>query len=297
LEKDDVTSILKWAGGKRRIVRFLSRFTPEIIDRYYEPFLGSGALFLHLAQRKPRFKAVLSDSNNDLINVYKCVRDNVRDFIDILEIHQSNYYKNPKDYYYYIRDVYSPRNNLEIGARLLFLNKTCYNGLYRVNRSGSFNVPHGTYARPTICNRKKLEAFSEILQRADAEIICDYYHNVTAKCQDGDFIYLDPPYFPLNKTSYFRDYTKDDFGFVEQTALAGEFRRLSSIGCTALLSNSNSDFVTNLYKEFNIMTISTIRPINCNASNRLRHSELLISNKRLLFAKTAPAFAEKISTI
>jgi DNA adenine methylase len=290
-----ISSILKWAGGKRRIAHFLSRFSPKIIDRYFEPFLGSGALFLYLAQTKPRFKAILSDSNNDLINVYKCVRDNVYDLIDILKLHESDYYESPKEYYYYIRDAYSPANNLENAARLIFLNKTCYNGLYRVNKSGLFNVPHGTYFNPIICNQKRLEAFSEILQRADAEIICDYYDNITLRCSHGDFVYLDPPYFPLSKTCYFKDYTKDKFGYVEQITLAKEFRRLSNIGCTVLLSNSNSAFITNLYKCFNILTVSTTRQINCNSSNRLRHKELLITNKRLLTAKTVPDYAEKVS--
>ena len=295
LLENRISSILKWAGGKRRIAHFLSRFCPEVIDLYFEPFLGSGALFLYLAQTKPRFKAILSDSNNDLINVYKCVRDNVRNLIDILEIHQSSYYKRPEEYYYYVRDTFSPANDLENAARLIFLNKTCYNGLYRVNKSGSFNVPHGTYARPVICNPKKLEAFSDILQRTDAEIICDYYQNVTLRCHTGDFVYLDPPYLPLSKTCYFKDYTKDEFGYPEQVMLAKEFRRLSNMRSTVLLSNSNSEFITDLYKDFNIMTISTSRPINCNASNRLRHHELLITNKRLLVTKAVTNHAETMS--
>jgi DNA adenine methylase len=286
LRTNTTSSILKWAGGKRRIAHFLSKFCPQVIDRYFEPFLGGGSLFLYLAQTKPRFKAILSDSNSDLINVYKCVRDDVRNLIDILQIHQSNYYKEPEEYYYYIRDIYHSTNDLENAARLLFLNKTCYNGLHRVNKSGSFNVPHGTYTNPIICNSKKLEAFSEILQRADAEIICEYYHNITLRCQHSDFVYLDPPYFPLSKTCYFKDYTKDDFGCSQQIMLAKEFGRLSNIGCTVLLSNSNSTLITNLYKGFNIMTISTTRQINCNASNRQRHQELLITNKRLLVSKT-----------
>src|SRR5918995_67432 len=209
LLENRISSILKWAGGKRRIAHFLSRFSPEVIDLYFEPFLGSGALFLYLAQTKPRFKAILSDSNNDLINVYKCVRDNVRNLIDILEIHQSSYYKRPEEYYYYVRDTFSPANDLENAASLIFLNKTCY----------------------------------------------------------------------------IKDYTKDEFGYPEQVMLAKEFRRLSNMRSTVLLSNSNSEFITDLYKDFNIMTISTSRPINCNASNRLRHQELLITNKRLLVTK------------
>jgi DNA adenine methylase len=281
LNRSVVNSILKWAGGKRRIAHFLSRFCPEVIDQYFEPFLGSGALFLYLAQTRPRFKAILSDSNNELINVYKCVRDNVHDLIAVLEIHESNYYRHTQEYYYYIRDIYRPANNIENACRLLFLNKTCYNGLYRVNKSGSFNVPHGTYKKPVICNRKKLHDFSEILNRTDAEIICEYYQNVTQRCGRGDFVYLDPPYFPLSKTCYFKDYTKDEFGYIEQKILAKEFRRLNGITCVVLLSNSKSPFITGLYKGFNVMTLSTARPINCNASNRLRHQELLITNKLL----------------
>jgi DNA adenine methylase len=164
---------------------------------------------------------------------------------------------------------------------LLFLNKTCYNGLYRVNKSGLFNVPHGAYKKPVICNRKKLHDFSEILKRTDAEIICDYCQHVTKRCKRGDLVYLDPPYYPLSKTCYFKDYTKDEFGYVEQKMLAKEFKRLSAIGCTVLLSNSKSPFIIDLYKGFNIMTLSTIRPINCNASNRQKHHELLITNKEL----------------
>jgi len=274
-------SILKWAGGKRRIVHFLSSFFPEVIDQYYEPFLGSGALFLYLAQTKPRFKAILADSNKELINVYKCVRDHVNDLVDVLEVHQSNYYRRPKEYYYYIRDTYCPANNIENASRLLFLNKTCYNGLYRVNKSGLFNVPHGTYKNPVICNRKKLHDFSGILKRTDAEIIWDYCQHVTKRCERGDLVYLDPPYYPLSKTCYFKDYTKEEFGYIEQKLLAKEFKRLSAIGCTVLLSNSKSPFIRDLYKGFNIMTLSTTRLINCNASNRRKHHELLITNKEL----------------
>ena len=154
LLENRINSILKWAGGKRRIAHFLSRFCPEVIDLYFEPFLGSGALFLYLAQTKPKFKAVLSDSNNNLINVYTCVRDSVRNLIDILEIHQSSYYKSPEEYYYYIRDTYSPASDLENAARLIFLNKTCFRGLYREGPNG-FNVPFGHYIHPEIITRLK----------------------------------------------------------------------------------------------------------------------------------------------
>ena len=295
MEDNKLSSILKWAGGKRRIAHFLSKFCPDVIERYFEPFLGGGSLFLYLAQTKPRFKAVLSDSNPDLINVYKCVRDDVTNLIAILEVHQSKYYENPDKYYYYMRDTYSPANAMQNAARLIFLNRTCYNGLYRVNKSGSFNVPHGTYLRPTICNNRRLNAFSEILQRNESEIICDNYRNVIQRCQNGDVIYLDPPYFPLSKTAYFHEYTKEEFGHLEQITLAKEFSRLSKIGCTVLLSNSSSSFISDLYQDYNIMTISTTRQINCDASNRLKHQELLITNRKLISLRTPTNYAQKVS--
>jgi DNA adenine methylase len=294
LEDIKIRSILKWAGGKRRIAHFLSKFCPEVIERYFEPFLGGGALFLYLSQTRPRFKAILSDSNADLINVYKCVRDEVSDLIAILVVHQSEYYKNPDKYYYYIRDFYSTTKNIEKAARLIFLNKTCYNGLYRVNRSGLFNVPHGTHPRPTICSSLRLRVFSEMLQRSDAEITCDDYRNVIQRCHHPDVVYLDPPYFPLSKTAYFKDYTKEEFGHYEQITLSIEFKRLSNLGCTVVLSNSSSPFIFDLYKDYNIMTVSTTRHINCDASNRLRHQELLISNKGLIALKTHSGYAQKM---
>jgi DNA adenine methylase len=293
LKNNNLTPILKWAGGKRRIAHFLSKFCPEVIERYFEPFLGGGSLFLYLAQTKPRFKAILSDSNADLINVYKYVRDDVKDLIAILDMHQSKYYKNPDKYYYYMRNTYAPTKDIENAARLIFLNRTCYNGLYRVNKSGLFNVPHGTHLRPIICNSQKLIAFSETLQRSDAEIIYDNYRNVIQRCQRSDVVYLDPPYYPLSKTAYFKDYTKEEFGNLEQILLAKDFKRLSNIGCTVLLSNSSSSFIFDLYQNYNIMIIPTTRQINCDASNRLGHQELLITNKRSISPETFANYAQK----
>jgi DNA adenine methylase len=295
LKDSKLGPILKWAGGKRRIAHFLCKFFPDSIERYFEPFLGGASLFLYLAQTKPKFKATLSDSNIDLINVYKCVRDHVSDLVALLEVHQSEYYKEREEYYYYVRDTYAPAGNREKAARLIFLNKTCYNGLYRVNRSGFFNVPHGTHPRPTVCNSQRLFSFSEILRRSDAEIICDDYRNVIQRCQHSDVIYLDPPYYPTTKTAYFHEYTREDFGYLEQIILAKEFRKLSNIGCTVLLSNSSSSLISELYKNYNIMRISTTRSINCNASKRLRHQELLVTNKKLVLPSVPAYHAQDVS--
>jgi DNA adenine methylase len=269
----------------------LARFCPERIQRYYEPFLGSAALFLHLCQTRPRFKAILSDSNEELINVYRCVRDKVRDLIQVLLIHQDNYYRSPEEYFYYIRDGLAVSNELEKAARFIFLNRTCYNGLYRVNKSGLFNVPHGTYLHPTICQEERLVSVSQILNQSDAEILCEHYQQVSAQCSAGDLVYFDPPYLPVSKTANFKDYTAKTFGRMEQIELAIEFKRLSEIGCNVILSNSNSPLITDLYSHFNIFTVSTPRPISCNALKRSNHQELLISNKAILMSKSSQRHA------
>ncbi|MDQ4072971.1 MAG: Dam family site-specific DNA-(adenine-N6)-methyltransferase [Thermoproteota archaeon] len=271
-------SFLKWAGGKRRLVNTLDKLTPNNIERYFEPFLGSGVFFFYLIQTRKKFKAILSDSNFELINAYKIVRDNVDDLIELLLEHQTRYSNGKAKYYYFIRDEYIPKSCTELAAKFIFLNKTCYNGLYRVNRSGTFNVPHGKYVNPKICNIEKLSKCSELLRISDAEIICDSYKRILLKCERDDFIYLDPPYFPLSKTSNFTDYTKESFGIFEHNELAKEFETLNKKGTKVILSNSNSNYIRQLYKEFEIIKIKSLRNINCNAYNRKGHYDLIISN-------------------
>ena len=162
------SSFLKWAGGKKRLAPTLFKLAPNNMENYYEPFLGSGAFFFYLSQTKKKFQAVLSDSNSELINVYKQLRDNTNELIEILSEFQTNYFKNREKYYYFIRDEYITKNSIELAARFIFLNKSCYNGLYRVNRLGNFNVPHGRYMNPKICNKEKLIDCSELLRISDA---------------------------------------------------------------------------------------------------------------------------------
>ena len=251
--KTNTTSFLKWAGGKRRLVTLLDKYTPTNIDRYFEPFLGSGAFFFHLVQSRKQFKAYLSDSNPHLINTYREVRDNLNELIEILMDHQNRYHKNGEKYYYSVRDDQSNKTNTEAAAKFIFLNKTCYNGLYRVNKLGNFNVPHGRYFNPKICNKEKLIECSSLLNNAEVKIVCDIYKNTTLKCKDNDFVYLDPPYFPVSRTSNFTDYTKESFGIQQHQELANEFDRLDSIGSKVLLSNSNSEYVKSLYKNYFIL--------------------------------------------
>lgn len=264
MHKTIKSSFLKWAGGKKRLVNEFNKFLPKSMDRYFEPFLGSGAFFFYLVQTQKKFKAILSDSNYELINAYTNVRDNPKELIEILYDHQINYYKNREKYYYFIRDQYNIKNNIDLAARFIFLNKACYNGLYRVNRSGNFNVPHGKYLNPKICNKEKLLDCSELLRSQGVEITCSGYKNTISKCENNDFIYLDPPYFPVTKTANFTDYTKENFGMQEHNELSKEFDRLNNIGAKAILSNSNSEYIKTLYKKYEIIKIKSNRNINCD---------------------------------
>lgn len=287
MDKTNTTSFLKWAGGKKRLVALLDKLTPNDIDRYFEPFLGGGAFFFYLIQTRKPFNAFLSDSNPQLINTYRVVRDNVKELIEILENHQNKYYKNGEKYYYSVRDnnkvnQSNIQNNInsatEVAGRFIFLNKTCYNGLYRVNKIGNFNVPHGRYFNPKICNKEKLIECSNLLNRSEVDIRCDIYKNTTSKCQEDDFVYLDPPYFPVSRTANFTDYTKENFGVQQHAELANEFDRLNEIGAKVLLSNSNSDYVKSLYDKHRILKVKSQRNINCDAKRRSDHHDLIITN-------------------
>ncbi|MGN6349191.1 MAG: DNA adenine methylase [Candidatus Nitrosocosmicus sp.] len=270
------SSFLKWAGGKKRLVPVLDKLSPKKMEMYYEPFLGSGAFFFYLSQTRSKFQSILSDSNFDLINSYLQLRDNTNEIIDLLHEHQVNYYKNRESYYYFIRDEYSVKDNVESAARFIFLNKSCYNGLYRVNGSGFFNVPHGRYLNPKICNKEKLVNCADLLRKSNAKILRDTYKNITLKCERDDFVYFDPPYFPISKTSKFTDYTKESFGLFEHNELAKEFERLNNIGATVILSNSNSEYIKSLYKKYDIIKIKSLRNINCDPKKRKDHYDLMI---------------------
>jgi DNA adenine methylase len=279
LYKTNTGSFLKWAGGKKRLVVLFDKLTPNSIERYFEPFLGGGAFFFYLIQTRNPFKAFLSDSNPQLINTYRVVKDNLKELIDVLQDHQEKYYKSGEKYYYSVRDNSKTKTNtIELAGRFIFLNKTCYNGLYRVNKIGNFNVPHGRYFNPKICNREKLVECSRLLNRSEIDIRCDIYKNTTLKCQKDDFVYLDPPYFPVSRTANFTDYTKESFGMHQHNELANEFDRLNSIGAKVLLSNSNSEYVKSLYKKHTILKVKTQRNINCDAKRRREHQDLIIVN-------------------
>jgi DNA adenine methylase len=269
---------VKWAGGKTQLLPALKVHIREF-ERYFEPFLGGGAFFFHLASRL-QFSARLSDANEELVNAYNTVKNDVEALIMLLEKHEKGYRKSPTSYYYRLRSE-QPADALEAAARFIALNKTCYNGLYRVNRSGRFNVPIGKYRNPTICDRDQLRSASAALNYSDARIVTSDYRHALKKARAGDFVYLDPPFSPLSRTANFVDYTKDGFGEKDQIELARVFRDLDRKGCRVLLSNSDTEFIKELYSGFDQSRARVLRAISCKGSMRTGYSELLISNYRV----------------
>ena len=271
---------LKWAGGKTALLPELLKAAPEQIETYYEPFVGGGALFFAL-QAEGRFeRAVLSDSNRELINAYIQVRDNVDGLIGALSLHQRKYRdaEDRAEYYYTIR---AKKLTCSLGgaANLIFLNKTCYNGLYRVNSKGRFNVPHGRYANPTICDEGNLRAVSEALQGVELQVAD--FADAPSSAGDGDFVYFDPPYVPLSETAYFTSYTAKEFGMDEQERLANTAALLVNQGSCVALSNSGHPDVASMYSSeiFELGEVHARRAINSDARKRGPVREYLVKSK------------------
>ncbi len=270
---------VKWAGGKRQLLPVISENIPTRFDRYYEPFLGGGAVFFSLAAKERKAKWFISDLNSDLVLSYTTIRDNVKELVTSLEKHAQHYSKDQSGYYYKVREV-SPKNEIDKVSRLIFLNKTCFNGLYRVNSKGKFNVPVGRYTNPNIVNEENLYQVSKILQSKDVSIKCQDFEDALKGVGQGDFVYLDPPYQPVSSTASFTSYTDSDFDFTDQTRLYNKFKTLDKKGVKVLLSNSKSDEIIELFHEYSdgIVEIAANRFINSVSKNRTGHSELLIKN-------------------
>jgi DNA adenine methylase len=270
---------VKWAGGKGQLLKRLEKYFPENFGTYYEPFLGGGAVFFHLVQRRKghRFNAVLSDINDELITTYGVIKNQVDDLINQLRSHILKYRANPKNYYYTIR-ASEPSVDVERAARLIFLNKTCYNGLYRVNSKGKFNVPFGKYKNPKILDEENLRSVSSVLCWSNAKLLATDFQKATKDAKNGDFIYFDPPYQPISSTANFTSYTETGFSGDEQERLAKLFRALHKRGCKVLLSNSDTPEIHTLYEGFNIEVVSALRAISCKGNQRKGHTELIISS-------------------
>ena len=260
---------LKWAGGKSRLIPQYLPYFPKKFTNYYEPFLGGGAVFFHLQPKS----AVLTDINANLINTYCCVRDRVEELITYLNKHEL---RHNKEYYYDVRS-YPGGTEIERAARLIYLNKTCFNGLYRENSKGEFNVPMGKYKNPRICNADLLRSVSALLksvtiEQRHFEDVLKYAHSAE------DFVYFDPPYFPINDTSYFTSYSRDAFTKDDQIRLREVFAELASKKVKVLLSNSDCEFIRELYSGFKIYPILAARAINSKAKLRGKVAEVLITS-------------------
>lgn len=265
---------LKWAGGKNQLISQYIPYLPQNFTTYYEPFLGGGAVFFYLASSyQANFQAILTDINPELINAYCCVRDWVEELILLLEEHQT---KHSKDYYYQVRSQLKG-NLVEKAARLIYLNKTCFNGLYRENSKGEFNVPIGRYQNPTICHADLLRFISGLLRSARIEI--RHFDAVLERAKTSeDFVYFDPPYYPLSNTSNFTAYSRYSFNEDDQIGLRDTFVELAKHGVKVMLSNSDCPFIRELYRDFNIHEILATRAINSNAKKRGKISELLVTS-------------------
>lgn len=261
---------VKWVGGKRQLLNILNAAAPKIHGKYFEPFLGGGAF---LFSRLPS-SATISDANPELINCYLTIRDYVEPLLENLSAHE-----NTETHFYITRsENLSGLTQVQRASRFIFLNKTCWNGLYRENKSGQFNTPFGRYKNPKIVDTENLRAVSHYLKTSGIDIEnCDY-RQATDQAQPGDFVYLDPPYVPLTKTASFAGYMKGGFGIDDPMALAKVFTGLVSLGVSVMTSNSNTATVRDLYKNFNIETVHASRSVNCKPGCRGKEAnEVLIT--------------------
>ena len=270
---------VKWAGGKRQLLAELEKSFPKQFGTYFEPFLGGGALLFDLLAKKPNLKCSVSDLNSDLVLAYVTIRDKLGRLIESLENHSKNYHKDSTGYYYEIRKQ-EPKSQIEKVSRLLFLNKTCFNGLYRVNSKGKFNVPLGRYTNPNIVNRENLTTVSKFLQSDKIKISCRDFESILNDAKKGDFVYFDPPYQPVSDTANFTSYTHRDFTEDDLQRLADLANQLNSKGLHVLLSNSNTKIVKKIFssKKWKIKEIVVNRAINSNSQKRTGHKEVLIKN-------------------
>jgi DNA adenine methylase len=268
----EASPFLKWAGGKGRLLSLYEPYVPKEFKRYLEPFVGGGAMFFWLANRKQPLPALLSDLNAELLEVYQEVQQHPGALLDCLRQHAAAH---DQDYYYAVRSQDAlGLSRLQRAARLLYLNKTCYNGLYRVNSKGQFNVPIGRYKEPNIVQEERIWAAHAALQ--EAELVVASFETVCQGARKGDFVYLDPPYQPLNATSNFTGYTKESFGEAQQLLLAQCFEKMVRRGCHVLLSNSDTEFVRYLYRNYQARSISAARSINSKSAGRGVVAELLV---------------------
>ena len=273
-----LSPILKWVGGKRQLLSEIIPLIDESCDNYVEPFIGGGAVLFRLQPKK----AIINDYNTELINVYRTVRDDLNGLLALLKEHEKY---NSSDYYYEVRALdrtpdFDKMSNLERAARIIYLNKTCYNGLYRVNSLGQFNSPYGKYKNPNIVNEVVLRAISKYLNINEISIRSGDYKDVLNDIEKNSFVYLDPPYMPISSSSSFTGYTEGGFGYDKQVELKEECDKLNSKGVHFLQSNSDCEEIRELYKDYRIKVVKAKRAINSDAKKRGQINEVLIYNAK-----------------
>lgn len=271
-----IAPFLKWVGGKRQLLPKIIEHLPKNIRelRYFEPFIGGGAVLFHLQPEN----AVINDFNKELINVYNVVKDNLDDLIVDLKKH-----KNTSEYFYQIRgldrtDEFLSLSEVQRASRIIYLNKTCFNGLYRVNNAGEFNAPFGRYKNPNIVNEPTLKAVNKFLNKNNISINNGDYSDVLETADENSFIYLDPPYHPISENSNFTGYVQGGWDMFDQIRLREVCDILNDKGAKFLLSNSSSPFIKDQYEKYKITTVKAIRAINSNGSDRGAIDEVLIRN-------------------
>ena len=282
---------LKWAGGKTQLISEIEKCLPSEIKKnkftYIEPFVGSGAILFWMLKNFPNLeKAVINDINSDLINTYTVIMAKPKELILVLKELQNQFHglqndeEKKKEYYYQKRDLYNTRNTDKVtqASLFIFLNRTCFNGLYRVNRNNLFNVPIGSYKFPTICDSENILAVNEVLKKVEI-LNCDFEMTLNYTAETS-FFYFDPPYKPLSNTSYFNSYAKDDFNDKEQIRLKDFCEKIDKLGYSWLLSNSDTEekFFDEIYSNYSMKRVKAKRFINSNGNGRGELNELLITN-------------------
>lgn len=296
-EKLLVKPFLKWAGGKGQLIREIEKYYPfedKVITKYAEPFVGGGAVLFDILNKYNLEEVYISDNNAELVNTYRIIRDNVDILIHLLSVMQEeyipldinerkSYYMLKREYFNSIKNIDDEDINIEKAAIFIFLNKTCFNGLFRVNKKGFFNVPMGSYKNPMICDKDNLRRVSKKLE--NIKIVCGDYRLSKDFIDKNTFVYFDPPYRPIKETSNFTSYTEDMFNDDSQLELSNYINELDEKGAKILLSNSdpknyneNDDFFDNIYYKYKIKRVEASRMINCNGNLRGKIRELIISN-------------------
>lgn len=269
-----MVSFIKWAGGKKQLLEQFKPFFPKKIERYFDVFVGGGAVLFYIIQNyKPKY-VFISDINEELINTYEVIKNDVENLINELKKLRQNH---NKETYYKIR-AEDPKllSKLIRASRFIYLNKTCFNGLYRVNSKGQFNVPMGSYKNPSIFSEKDLIEISKLLQNVEIKLMS--FEDILKYAKEDDFCYFDPPYYPLKKGQSFTTYTKEVFLEKEQEKLKDVFEKLDKRGCKVMLSNSNTNFIKELYKDYKISFVNANRMINCDGKGRGKIKEVVVIN-------------------